>query len=734
MLRLRLAALFFGLVLSGLAGIINQVVWQRAIKLFLGGSETLSAMVVVIVFLGGLGLGAAVAARRVGALRSPLRALGLVELGLGAINVLVTILLTVDLSASVVAAQGLASSAGLPMRAVYAVGASILLLPPTLLMGATVPLAGAACQRQLEAKGDALIPVMLFLNTVGAAVGAWAASGLLLPWWGQRAALGVAVLNNVVAGVIFIAIGLGRRAEPAPTPAPAAAPRAGGLQREELLGAALGLLSLSYEMLLIRALTLSFEPLPGTFAATLAGFLVFWSLGVAASGALRAPGRVAVGAAAGLTGLSLALMPALHTLIRDDGGWSLPAAAAALSAPCLGFGLLYGGLARSLSVDWGRDLGRYAAANTLGSCAGVLFFTLVGFEAPLAHGALFLALGLFSVAFTAQRSGLSAALAVASGVAAAALLGNGLRVPTTHHRGETAWWGRDGVVELTPDGDVYIDGLWHTRLSHHGDHIGEPYAWLMAAAAVLGRGDRPTQRALVIGAGIGVSGVTLAGAEGVAVDGYEINETLKRLLIAEPEGTLGSLTHPALRWMWMDARTGLALHDDRYELILSAPLHLRAAGSSSLLSLEYLDLVKQRMTEDGVLVVYANEGREAQSLLVQRSLAERFRYRVTWYDGMITVASDHPFEMTPEWLEARMRRGDRFGRECLRFDRTLRLRGEAEGLYGLYDGPAEGPVADRPIRDDHPLLEYPDVAEQLVTAVPWTAAAAGAPGAAPDRP
>ncbi len=34
-------ALFTALVLSGVAGIVNQVVWQRALKIFLGGSETL---------------------------------------------------------------------------------------------------------------------------------------------------------------------------------------------------------------------------------------------------------------------------------------------------------------------------------------------------------------------------------------------------------------------------------------------------------------------------------------------------------------------------------------------------------------------------------------------------------------------------------------------------------------------------------------------------------------------
>ena len=718
MQRLALSALFFGLVLSGLAGIINQVVWQRAVKLFLGGSETLSAMVVVIVFLGGLGLGAARAGRWVGRLHNPLAALGLIELGLAAVNLAVTLTLSLDLSASVAAAQGLASAAGMPMRAVYAVATAALLLPPTLMMGATVPLAGAACQRQLGATGDALVPVLLFVNTVGAALGAWSASALLLPWWGQRAALAAAIACNAAAGLLCLAASRGKNVAPGASAedAPNTNDRSTqtGFGREATLGFVLGALSLSYEMLLIRALTLSFEPLPETFAATLAGFLIAWSVGVALAGMVRVP----VALAAALTGCLLAGMPWLHTVIRDTGAWSLWQAAAALSAPCLGFGLLYGGLARVVSIDWGRDLGRFGAANTLGSCAGVLGFTMIGFEAPLFQGASALALGLFAVAAASRRSGAGAAVAADFSILATAMLGWGIQLRTTTHNEEVAWWGRDGVVELTPDGDVYIDGLWHTRLSHNGDHIGEPYAWLMAAAALIGRGDRPTTDALVIGAGIGVSSVTLAGADGVQVDGYEINQTLRRLLEDRPKETLDSLTHPALHWMWTDARAGLVLNPKRYDLILSAPLHLRAAGSSSLLSLEYLDLVKSRLTEDGVLVVYANEGREAQSLLVQRTLAERFRYRVTWYDGMITVASDAPFNLTASWLDERMRRGDRFARECLRFDRTLRLRGQKLGMFGLYEADARsGQVADRPITDDHPLLEYPDIAEQVVRSV-----------------
>jgi len=713
MSRFPIALLLLGLVLSGVAGVLNQVLWQRALRIFLGGSETLSAMVVVVVFLGGLGAGAALAGRRAGALARPLRALALVELGLALSNLLVAGLLSLDLTSSVYAAQRFAVGAGLPLRAVYAVAAAALLAVPTLLMGATVPLAGAAAQRQLGARGDALVPALFVVNTAGAAVGAWSASAVLLPAIGQRASLLVALVGNVFAALVFAVAARGRGPAP-PLPAAAPVPSPGGLRPAEWAGAALGFLSLCFEVLLLRALTLAYEPQPSTFAVSLAAYLVVWSLGVSLAGAVRPQrGPVAFATAALLLGVAPA-----HAALRAAGDTAPWLGAALLSAPCLGFGLLYGALARAAAADWGRDLGRFSAANTLGSCAGVVFFTLVGFEAPLVHGLGFLAAGVAAVGLALTRA---RPAAPALGALAAAVLGLGLATPTTtNDAGEVAWWGRDGVVELTPDGQVFIDGLWHTRLSRGGDHIGEPYAWLMAAAAVLGLDGRPLRRALVIGAGIGVSSVTLAGVEGVQVDGYEINRTLLRLLRAHPVGTLHSLDAPGVRWIWGDARTGLALDESRYDLILSAPLHLRAAGSSLLLSDEYLALAKSRLNPGGVLAVYANEGVEAQSLLVQRTLAEHFAHRVTWSDGLVTVASDAPFTLTEDRLRARMEAGDRFAEELWAFEVALRAEGGG-GVWSLYEGAARaGLVADRPITDDHPLLEHPARAATTVQAVPLT--------------
>ena len=54
----RLGFILGALFLSGIAGLANQVIWQRGLKVFLGGSETLSAMIAVLVFMLGLGLGA----------------------------------------------------------------------------------------------------------------------------------------------------------------------------------------------------------------------------------------------------------------------------------------------------------------------------------------------------------------------------------------------------------------------------------------------------------------------------------------------------------------------------------------------------------------------------------------------------------------------------------------------------------------------------------------------------
>lgn len=695
-------ALLVGLVGSGVAGILNQVLWQRALKIFLGGSETLSAMVVVLVFLLGLGIGAAVASRVAPRLRNPMRALALVELFLAVANTGVALALGLDITETVYAVQRLAVSGGVPLRLVYAVGSAALLLLPTMGMGATVPLAAEACQRQLRAASVRLVPVLLFVNTVGAAVGAYSASAWLLPAFGQRRSLLVAVACNAVAATV---IGLWARL-PDAAPIPAAPLRSRGrLTREEVLGGILGFLALGYEMVLFRVLVLSHQPLPTTFATGLAAFLLAWSLGIAVSGRLP----IDVPWIAGATGVAVVCAPVLYALELEIGGLPLLLAVGLYVVPCVGFGALYGHLVARGARDWGRDVGRYAAVNTLGSCAGILFFTLVGYEMPQMVSAIAISVALAAVAVFEAGSSLGAGVV---GLVTVGVLIVGWQLPYTEQDGARTYWGRDGVVEIVPDGDVYLDGLWHTRLSDGTDHVGHPYTWLMAMAAALAHQDPHPKRALVVGAGVGISSVCLSGIEGLAVDGYEINHTLQRVLRDYPAQTLHALASPAIRWIWQDARTGMALDPTQYDIILSAPLYLRQAGSSLLLSREYLRLVKSRLAPGGVLAVYSNEGSPAQTRLVQSTLAELFAYRVTWNDGVVTVASDHPMTLTRRELHQRLQLPDRLYREGAELDASLRGEG---GLFGWYDGEAYAEdLADRVITDDQPLIEYPDLAERWV--------------------
>jgi len=725
---LRWVALVVGLVLSGVAGIVNQVVWQRALKVVLGGSETLSSMIVVLVFLGGLGLGAAMAARSASRSRDPMVLLALLEAGLVVINAGVAVVLGLDISETVYAVQRVAVSAGVPLRLVYAFGATFTLLPPTLLMGATIPVASEAAQRQLGGQDAALVPVLFFVNTFGAAIGAVTASLWWLPWWGQRNALLGAIALNALAALVVGLVGRGPKVAPRPVEARDKARRP--IRLEEVLGAVLGFVSLGYEMLLFRALSLAHGPLPATFALGLTAFLIFWALGMALSRRTSGSGSLT----AGLTALAVAFVPlvlmwdeARHTGDYGDLGLLVPAAAL-YGLPVIGFGLLYGQLVSRRAEDWGRDVGRYSAFNTAGSCLGVLFFTLVAYEAPLAAGTTTVALVLVAVAcaeWRAVEAGVrerrhAGVFGVAAAVASVFALGIGLGWNPTHAEdGTVTYWGRDGVVAIHPDGDVFLDGLWHTRLTDGPDgHVGRPYTWVMAAAAVLAHDNPHPERALVIGAGVGVSGVTLAGVEGLQVDGYEINETLRRVLVDRPDQTLDALHHPSLRWLWQDARTGLALDETRYDVILSAPLHLRQAGSSLLLSREYLRLVKSRMAEGGVLAVYSNEGPGAQSQLVQATLAEAFAYRTSWYDGIVTIASDRPITVTQERLQQRMQRKDLLYTQMWKLDRELQKEG-GDGVFGLWDGHlSSDELGEVVIVDDWPLVEHPEVADAIVAPDP----------------
>ena len=704
-----LPLVLFALFASGVSSIVNQVVWQRGLKVFLGGSETLSSMVVVLVFMMGLGIGAIWAGYRIDKVRRPLHALALIELLLFIVNVIIAVVLGLDITDSVYAAQRLALAVGIPRQAVYAVGALLILLPPTILMGATLPVASEICQGQADERKT--ITYLFFINTVGAALGAFGASFYLLPYYGQRIALLIAAMHNLAAGACLLAFA-SKSALVRPA-RKAVKARGGAITVEESMGALLGFLSLGYEIYLFRVVVLGHGPLPYTFATTLCFFLLFWSLGVYLASFFqeRIPALLVA------TACMVAAMPWIYELDRYDQNFRMFVGGLVYFLPCVVFGILYGHLVSRSAQEWGRDVGRFYAFNTAGSCAGILWFTLVGYEIQHHYNAFVIALGLmFSCGYYLARTAtpttvrlgrvrrlLIFSMQTASIATVVFLVVAGLRTPYTTIRGIETYWGRDGVAEIGHN-QLFLDGLWHSELVDERGVVGQKYTWWMAVAGRLAHGPAPVNDALVVGCGLGITAATLALKEDLSIDAYEINHTLKGVIRAHPTATLHSASHPRINIIWQDGRSGLALNPKRYDLIISAPLHLKQSGSSLLLSREYLQLLKRRLKPGGVVVLYTHEGWAEQAQLVRNTVSLIFRHAASFAGGVITVASEAPMRLDGASLQEKLRSDDRLMKQALAHIRR-------NGLP--YDGPFHE-AGSYIVSDDHPLLEYPEIAAELV--------------------
>ena len=125
-----LLLLFVG---SGCAALIYEIVWFQLIELVIG-SSAISLGVLLGTFMGGMCLGSLLLPRFVSTERHPLRVYALLEAGIGVLGLLV--LVVVPLVGSAYTATSAHGVFGIVLRGLVC---AVCLLPPTLLMGATLP-------------------------------------------------------------------------------------------------------------------------------------------------------------------------------------------------------------------------------------------------------------------------------------------------------------------------------------------------------------------------------------------------------------------------------------------------------------------------------------------------------------------------------------------------------------------------------------------------------------------
>src|SRR5512133_3058712 len=214
-----LPLLYAVFIFSGAAGLIYESVWTRYLGLFVGHSAY-AQVIVLVIFLGGMSLGALLVGRYSERLRQPLYAYAIVELVTGVIGLAfhdVFVATTGFAYANVFPAIGLG-----PMQTVVKWGiASLLILPQSILLGTTFPLMSAGVLRRAPEQAGRALSMLYFANSLGAAIGVLVAGFWLLGLAGLPGTLtAAAMINLAVAGVTIVALRLRRDAAEAAAASP----------------------------------------------------------------------------------------------------------------------------------------------------------------------------------------------------------------------------------------------------------------------------------------------------------------------------------------------------------------------------------------------------------------------------------------------------------------------------------------------------------------------------------
>ncbi len=264
------ALVITSLFVSGAAALIYEVTWIRRAALVFG-STTFAVSTVLAVFFLGLGLGSFVFGRYSARSRRPLVVFAALEVLIAVLAALSPLAFDfVDgLYGHFYSATADQTAVSVAIRFAFV---SVILLPPTALMGASLPL---YCRFFLdsEVRYGRSIGLLYALNTLGGAVGAVAAGFWLIPQFGLQRSLYAAAALDVLAGAVVFFLRPPTLAEDAATePEASSFMKSGGAVYALLFS--VSFVALGVEVLWARHLSLLFRNSVYTYTLTLTVVLV----------------------------------------------------------------------------------------------------------------------------------------------------------------------------------------------------------------------------------------------------------------------------------------------------------------------------------------------------------------------------------------------------------------------------------------------------------------------------
>jgi spermidine synthase len=640
--------------LSGAAALAYEVLWSRMLARLLG-SDAEGAALVLVLFMTGLGAGAALFAGVAARTAAPRAWFAALELGIGAWAAVSPYMLRL---------------AGPGDSYAWNVGAAVLaVLPATMAMGATFPLMGRLVIVEREAAGTATA-ALYSANTLGACVGAIVAPTVLMPLLGlSHGLLGAAALDAIAAVAV---------ASLPSTARPSASVRATWLPLR--LAAApffLGFSSLALEVVATRLLVTVTGATVYAFALVLAVFLLGIALGsrhaAAQLAASAEPEALLAHCAAYAPALALLGLALLRWQLgevdlfgilanRQPAGastWKLWAsnvllASLALLPATIAFGAaLPAAVAVALRERAGlrseSALGAVYLANTAGALLGSLAagFVLVPRVGPRLGVIAALAPALLAVPTIPRARRRSFFL----GLVAALVCGAVVLLPEGSDQSPTRLLllpGRTATVSVeerpVEDGQTVRSLRVNGKVEATTAPVDMRLQRLLGLIPGLLHGQ--VKSALVIGLGTGMTAgslLDLPELEHLTV--MEIERAVPRAarLFARWNGNL--LDDPRVELEILDGRLALSRTERRFDLITADPLHPATRGSSDLFSLEHFQSMAAHLEPGGVasqwLPLYELSTRDVRTVVATWTAA--FPHTSAWltaYDLALIGSND----------------------------------------------------------------------------------------------
>ena len=707
--------------------------WLRLLSLVFGVT-VYAASTVLAGFMAGLGAGSLIAGRFASRISRPLVAFGIAEALVGITAFATPFLLDVLTAAWIAIHPALPTSLAV-LTVIRFVVAFLLLIVPTAMMGATLPLVIKSAMAR-EARVGSRIGLLYAINTTGAIVGALVAGFYFISEVGVARSFQIAAATNLLIAVVALVAGYS-------IPPAALSERSSGAvgrTREEGQRLVLwiffvsGLMSLALEIVWFRTLVIFLRPTAYAFTIMLACVLAGIALGSTIAAPLlrmRQPWLPILAAIQGVIGfvavLSFNMLARMQQAVEVATPWFDRLGINSYLAPLVVSSLIAMlpttillGLAFPIGLtlwagddasdDTSRRAGTFYSLNVLGAIlgsvlAGFVLLPQLGTRTSLIAIAALATLSSILLAISARKT--NPAMAIATAVIAPALFLIGARAAVDpfdvafdrFHKTETLVWREEGAQTTVAVHDrpgnppmrvMYLDGNHQANDSPGGAFV---HHRIGALPAML----HPNPKtALVVGLGGGATPGAVARHD-LQVDVVELSKAVVAGSAHFKHINFNLLERPNVTLHVDDGRNFLLMSRKKYDVITADIILPRHAGAGSLYSREYYELVRNALQDDGLVMQWNGGDSATEYKLLMRTFTSVFPYTTLWAEGSLMLGSKVPFTISQSAYEAR-----RVGFDQFKWDLPTLKRIYSAGPDEIREFLGDGPI----LSDDKPVIEY----------------------------